>query len=260
MKRFKIFFITLLTIAFLIIFHKIGFLRIPENIILSIFEPVGKVFNNGAGSGKSVFSSFANIKDLQKENALLKDKNHDLEAELVKLDEFRKENESLKKELGFKVSANFETIPATVFAYDPLSIRQLLTIDKGEKDGVKKGMVVMSEGALVGKVIEAKDTNSKVFLITDPTSAVPAIVHNSTASGIAKGQIGFGLALDKILQNDVLKEGELVLTSGLGGDYPKGLLIGKVEKIEKNENEVFQKAVIRPDIKFNRLERVLVIK
>lgn len=259
MRRFRYILISLITIFALIFMHRGGILAVPENFIFAILEPIGKVFNISAGSGKSVFSNFSNIKNLQKENAELKDRLSQMEAEIVKLEEFRKENESLKKDLDFKTTSNFETLTATVFAYDPLSVRQLLTIDKGEKDGIRKGMVVMSEGILVGKVQEVFSSSSKVFLVTDPTSAVPSIVHNSTASGILKGQIGFGLALEKIPQNDILKEGQLVLSSGLGGDYPKGILIGKIEKIEKNENDVFQKAIVRPDIKLNRLERVMII-
>lgn len=259
MKRIRFFLISLIIVLVLIFSHRLGLLFATENIAYSILKPVGRVFNVSSWSGKTIFSTFSNIKLLQKENATLKERVRFLETEIVKLDEFRKENESLKKDLEFKTSGKFELVPANVFMYDPLSARQLINIDKGEKDGIKKGMTVTSEGVLVGKIQETTKSSSKVFLISDPTSNVPSIVSGSSGSGIAKGQLGFGIYLEKIPQSDIVKEGQLVLTSGLGGDYPKGILIGKIDRILKKENEVFYKATIRPDIKLNRLERVMVI-
>ncbi|MCL4387131.1 MAG: rod shape-determining protein MreC [Patescibacteria group bacterium] len=246
-------------ILFLIFLHNSGRLKTTENIIFKIIAPIGRVLNISANSSKGVFSFFSNIRALSKENSELKDKILSLESEVVKLQEFRKENESLRKDLGFKSYSGYEMLPAEIFMYDPSSAKQLILINKGERDGVKKGMTVLSEGILVGKVAEVLSDSATVFLITDPTSGIPAIVANSTASGIVKGQFGYGLSLEKVPQGDILKPGQLVLTSGLGNDYPKGILIGKIEKVDKTENEVFQKATVRPDIVFSRLERVFVV-
>lgn len=260
MKKFKTFAISFIVLASLVSLHRMGYLKPAEDIVLKVLAPIGKVLNISTNSGKGIFSGISNLKDLQVDNKELQEKLNKSEQEIVNLQEAKKENESLKKDLDFKIHSGYETISASVSMYDPASVRQTVVIDKGERDGVSEGMVVVSEGFLVGKISEVGEGTSKVFLITDPVSAIPVYVQNSTATGILKGQIGYGLSLEKVPQGDVLKQGQFVITSGLGGDYPKGLIIGKIDEIEKSDNAIFQGGSVRPEVNFGRLERVLIIK
>lgn len=259
MKKFQTFFLTFFFIIGLIFLHNIGYLKSAEDLFLRVLSPVGRVFNISANSGKGIFSSIGGLKGLSVENKTLQNNLNKAEAEIAMLQEAKKENESLRKDLGFQVNSGFETLSASVIMYDITSVRQTIIIDKGEKDDLMVDMIVMSEGFLVGRVVEVSGSTSKVLLITDPMSKIPVLVQNSTATGIAAGQIGYGLNLEKVPQGDVIKKGQTVITSGLGGDYPKGLVVGKIDEIEENDNAIFQSTSVRPEANFRRLERVLLI-
>lgn len=260
MKRFQIFLVTIFIILGLIIFHWLGYLKFSEDIVLKAISPFGKIVVKSSSSLQSFWGKFVNLKDLQKENSELKKRLDEKEKELVDLYRAKEENESLKRDLEFKLNSGFTTISADVVMYDPSGARQTVIIDKGEEDGVGKNMAVVSEGFLVGRVQETKQKTAKVILLTDPTSAVPVYIQNSTTTGIVKGQIGYGLQIEKVPQGDTLKQGQIVVSSGLGGDFPKGIMIGKIDKIEKSDNEIFQKASVRPQVNFRMLERVMVIR
>lgn len=260
MRRFKTFAISLIVLASVVSLHRVGYLRPAEDLVLKVVSPIGKFLNISTNSGKGIFGGISGLKDLQKENKDLQNKLNRAEQEIVGLQEAKTENESLRKDLEFKLTEKYETLSASVIMYDPASIRQTVIIDKGENDGVKEGQAVVSEGFLVGKITEVDKERAKVFLITDPVSAIPVYVQNSTATGILRGQIGHGLSIEKIPQGDVLKQGQFVVTSGLGGDYIKGLIIGKLDEINKSDNAIFQESSVRPEVNFGRLERVLIIK
>lgn len=259
MKKPQFFILTFGALAFLIILHNLGFLKIPERFLVNIFSPVGKVLNISTNSGKGILGSIRGLKNLEKENKDLRERLNESEAEIVNLQEAKAENDSLRKELAFKQSTDLELISANIVMYDTKSVKQTIVIDKGEKDGLKSGMIILSEGFLVGKIYETRADISKAYLVTDISSAIPAYVQNSTATGSVKGKLGYGMSLEMIPQGDVLKQGQLVITSGLGGEYPKGLIIGKIDNVDQGNNSTFQSASIRPEVNFKFLERVMVV-
>jgi len=260
MKKFKTFTISFIVLAVLVTAQRFGYLRPAEDISLKILTPIGRVLNISTNTGKGIFGNIRGLRDLQKENKGLKEKLNQTEQEIISLQEAKKENDSLRKDLEFKIDSGYKTISAEVSMYSPSNVRQTILIDKGEKDGIKKGMTVVSEGFLVGQIFGVNEDTSKVFIITDPVSAIPVYVQNTTATGIVKGQIGYGLSLEEVPQGDILGQGQFVVTSGLGGEYRKGLILGKIDKIEKSDNTIFQSASVRPEVNFSRIERVLVIK
>jgi rod shape-determining protein MreC len=161
--------------------------------ISKVFAPIGIVFSHSTAGISNFFSSLGNIGNLQKENKQLQERVDNLEAQVATMKEQVKENESLKRELSFKQSSGFSTISAEVAFFDPTNIRETITVNKGEKDGIAKDMVVTSEGFLVGKVSEVFSATAKIALITDPLSSIPAVLNGSTLSGLVQGQVGFGL-------------------------------------------------------------------
>jgi rod shape-determining protein MreC len=163
-------------------------------------------------------------------------------------------------ELGFTTAHNYSYEAAEVLAFDPSNVRGMVTINRGQKNGLKNGMAVISDGFLVGRISEVTDNTSKVQLIVDPTSAIPVTLQSADTNGLASGQIGFGLTMDKIPQGEQIKEGDTVITSGLGGEIPKGLILGTVEKITRQENSLFVSAKVRPSANLGSLFRVIVIK
>ena len=222
--------------------------------------PVGLFFSNASGQTSGFFSGIFKLASLQKDNANLKDNLNKLQAQVAQLSEDKKENDRLKALLKFTTENDFSYIPSSVVAYDPSNIRGSITIDKGKSDGLKNGMAVISDGFLIGRLAGVDSKTSRVQLITDPASSIPVVLQNADTSGIANGQIGFGLSLQKVPQGERLNVGDTVVSSGLGGDIPKGLIIGTVENTQKQDNTLFITADIRPSPDLSNLSRLIVIK
>lgn len=259
----KKFSVTLLVIVFgslLIFSNSRGYLNGAKTVVHNTTAPFSLFFSQFSGKTSGFFSGIFSLSKLQKENAELKDKVNKLQAEVAQLTESKKENEKLKLDLGFTTSQNFSYQAAEVLAFDPSNIRGMVTINKGKKDGLATGMAVISDGFLAGRVSEVSETTAKVQLITDPTSAIPVTLQSINTNGIAKGEIGFGLTMEKIPQGEAIKEGDIVVTSGLGGEIPRGLILGKVDKITRQENSLFVNASVRPEADLGNLSRLIVIK
>jgi rod shape-determining protein MreC len=120
--------------------------------------------------------------------------------------------------------------------------------------------VIAYEGILIGKTSEVFSGSSKVTLLSDAESAVNASDLESGARGVLKGEYGLGIVLDMVSQADVMNAGDTVVTSGLGSEMPKGLLIGKILETKVTGDKLFQQAVVAPRVKYSKLEAVFVIK
>jgi len=259
-KKLSILLIVIIFASILIFANSRGFLSNAVGTTQSVSAPIALFFSQFSGRTSGFFSGVFRLGGLQRENAELKDSVNRLQAEVAQLAENKKENDSLRKLLGFAQSGGYSYEPAEVIVFDPSNIRGMITINKGSKEGLTNGMAVISDGFLVGRISETAEHTAKVQLIIDPTSAIPVTLQSANTNGIAKGEIGFGLSMEKIPQGEQIKEGDTVITSGLGGDIPKGLILGKVEKIEKLENSLFINALVRPFADMGNLFRVIVIK
>ena len=146
-------------------------------------------------------------------------------------------------------------VPAELIGEDASSWFRTITIDKGGIDGVRKGMVVVAANGLVGHIIKTSRNYSKVLLITDYNSSVDAICQNSRARGIVQGKVE-DCDLKYVSRRDEVSPGERVMTSGIGGRFPKGLVIGSVTRVDKNSYGFFQKVEVTPAVDFKKLEEV----
>lgn len=259
-RPFIAFLICTIIIISLIIFHQVGWLKPAEGIALKGLSPIGGFFYNIGKKTQGFFSFLGSIRDLERQNVELQEKVNELVVENVKLKEEERENEILREQLDFVKASEHKLLSAFVLAQDPSGIFQVVTIDRGEEDRVEVGMpVVVSGGILVGKVKETTNTTSKVLLITDSSSSLPAIIQESQATGVVKGEMKLGLVMEMIPQDAEVKNGDTVITSALGGEFPKGLVIGQVEEVQRHEGELFQKARIKPACDFKKLEMVSVV-
>ena len=192
------------------------------------------------------------------------EENDALTIENVQLKEVEAENQRLRRLLEFaKVNPGYDyrggEVIARVIGRDPSVYLDFIMIDLGEKHGVTPGMPVVTERGLVGRITALHDTTSEVLLITDVNSAVTALIQTSRATGVVRGLAGGGLLLDQIPQDVEVHEGEIVITAGLGGNFPKNLVIGQISKVYQQDYEMFQQARVRPTVDFRNLEQVLVI-
>ncbi len=172
----------------------------------------------------------------------------------VKQQQLEEENKALRRQLEAPMPASMQFLPAKT-----LSKTRYLILDRGEDDGIKVGMMVVSENILVGKVNSVTPKTSQVLLPWDPDSKISSTTLNTQTHGLATGEFGTSIFLDKVLQSDNLETGDLVVTTG-EDDYTRGLLIGKLGKIEKKEVEPFKNGEIIPILDYSQLVNVFVIK
>lgn len=236
-----------------------GYLK-PLGVVADYtIAPIGSFFSGlGRGSG-GFFGTLGQVSGLAAKNAKLEAEVTDLRRKLSQDAELKVENSALRRALQFQESSSFNLVTARVITYQPDNFRQFLTINRGSADGLKVGMPVASEGSLVGKISEVSRSSAKVFLLSDPDFRVAGVAQESRASGIVRGVIGGSLLIDKVAQSEVLTPGDTVITSGLGAEFPRGLIIGRIESVSGSEGEVFQAAKVAPSLRFTKLDFVSVI-
>lgn len=213
--------------------------------------------------GQNVSNSFQVVttaRQLAGENAKLRQENIDLRKALITASAGASELASIKKELGLHQTAGKRLVPADVVSTQPDSYRAFIQINRGQQDGLQKGMVVVSDGMLVGTVSEVGSLSAKVLLVTDASFVVNGqVLRNSAANGTVRGNIGGGLRMEKIPQDQSITVGDTVITSGLGGVIPKGYSLGTIRSITKADNGVFQAAILSTPIQIGRLQTVFVV-
>ncbi len=168
------------------------------------------------------------------------------------------ENARLRELLDFKEKSIYPLTAANVIGYDPSNLSSIIIINKGKEQGIKRDCAVITNSGLVGRVVEVGRLTSKVLVINDINSGVAALIQRSRQKGLISGTLSRGLVMHYLPPGADVRISDTVITSGLSGLYPKGILIGKVIKIrEENYGEMF--AVIEPSTDLTRLEEVLVV-
>jgi len=170
------------------------------------------------------------------------------------------ENKRLRKLLSFSKNTQTTLIPAEVIGENPTNLFRTIVINKGIVDGVEKNLPVISHDGLVGKVLSVYPSSAQVQLVTDGNSGIPAMIQRTRDRGILYGA-GVGKARLKFVSvlSDI-KQGDVVITSGLGVIYPKGILTGKVLAVERNEYDLFLTITVAPSVNFSKLEEAFVIR
>lgn len=215
-------------------------------------------------------TSFSSVNDLMNtysENRELKQQVTDLAQTKVRDQTLAKENKQLKRELKLNNSmTDYDTVTAAVLMRTPSSWQQQIVINKGQSSGIKKNMPVMSDGGLIGRIAEVNKTNSKVELLSDTNESSNrfAITINGSGSQVVNGIItGYNSSKNELVMGQVtskakIKKGTRVTTSGMGGITPKGLYVGKVARVGKDDYGLAQKVYITPAANFNDINIVTI--
>ena len=244
----------------LIALSLLGVLSPVESVVAIPLNLVQGVVNDVVTSITNTISDFANIRDLQERNRDLERSLARLQAELVELREVEHDYARISALLNYTSNtANREYVTADVIGLDTSGYMRTMHINRGARDGVAVGMPVLTELGLVGRVTKVRATFSEVMLINDPNSNVNARLQNTRADGTVRGQLSGSLRMELIPRGAEVTPGELVVTSGLGGNFPPGLVIGQVTSVRQFEFELFQEAEVRSLNDFDRLEIVLVL-
>ncbi|MEZ4748421.1 MAG: rod shape-determining protein MreC [Calditrichia bacterium] len=209
----------------------------------------------------AVVSYFSLQSDLEVQNEYLTKENFELRVRDQQLREMVLENARLKRMLGFRESEPGEYVAAQVIASGPEKNIGSVVIDVGEDDSVAVNMAVVNANGLVGKIFEVTSSQALVQLLKDRNAFVSARLQGSREIGtIAWTGSGIQLEMQHILKNIPVEEGEMVLTSGMGGVYPVGIQIGIVVSVKDDERGMFRKILVQPSVNFNALEEVFVVR
>ncbi|MHB8575071.1 MAG: rod shape-determining protein MreC [Dehalococcoidia bacterium] len=226
-----------------------------------VFAPVEAGVHAVVSPMADFITNVGNYGSLKKENQDLRAENERLSTEVTQLREAQAQvaqTSALNQSAQLFPNADFAT--ASVIARDPSNVHDSVLIDKGTNDNVRTGMIVIGrDGALVGTVTKAQGASSWVRLITDPDSDVNAEVQETRAMAIVTGALGHTLGLQFVASGTDVKTGDTVITSGLGGNYPKALLIGRVSKVAGGPLDLFKRIQIEPAVRPGTLESVLVM-
>lgn len=241
-----------------------GNLRPLTGAITQLTSPAQLGATGVTESVSSTWNSLLSLRTIQQEAAALGVRNLQLQAEIDTYKEVEKENEQLRSMLNFaqtrpRLELRGAQIVARVIGEESTNYFDSIQIDLGREHGITVGMPVVTDQGLVGRISEVNEATSKVLLLNDPSSSTSALLGESRLNGVINGSTSGELIMDFIPQGPTFKVGEVALTSGLGGRFPKGIVIGAVESVEVQANAVFQKAKINPSVDFGSLELVLVI-
>lgn len=241
-----------------------GQLRPIQNFLARLTSPVQITTSGLTHSFNTLWDGLVGFRTTQQRLAELEKINGSLTVENLRLQEVEQENEQLRGLLAFaQERPSFELrggqIIARVIGWDSNNFLNYIMLDLGRVHGMATGMPVLTNQGLVGRVSEVTDVTAKVLLITDPSSSINVLLQSSRLTGMLTGQPGADPIVDFIPQGETFSVGEIVVTSGLGGRFPKGIPVGQVVEIQQKDFEQSQRAVIRPTVNLDRLELVLVV-
>lgn len=226
---------------------------------LAVLAPVQTGMARAAQSASDTWERYLEIGRLRTDNARLRRQVEALSRQVSLLREDALASRRLEQLLGIRPLAPGRALAVRVIARDPARWFSTVLIDRGARDGISRNDPVISADGLVGRVIEVTPTASRVLLISDSRSAVGVIVQRSRDAGVVEGKGGAALQLNYLSREATVRAGDLVVTSGLGGVFPRGLVIGKVARIVREEGALLQEAVVEPAAPLDRLEELLVI-
>lgn len=195
----------------------------------------------------------------EESNKRLRERNSQLLEELIKYREGYQEGIRLQKLLKLQDTLPFTTLAARVVGRNPSSIFKMVLINRGERDGLRAGLPVMAVPGLVGRILETSWHVSRVLLLIDENSNIDVLLQESRAQGILQGASSSGCNLKYVSKTIDVKAGEMVISSGLGGVFPKGLPVGVVTSASKKEADLFQRINVAPLVDPAGIEEVLVI-
>lgn len=231
----------------------------------AVVTPLQKIVYNVNNKIKGSFDFLLNFSKVKQENEELKLQNAELENQMVEYSKLKDENDRLREILNFKDSkSNYDYVGCNIVGYSGGNLSQGYIVDRGTNDGIEKDMIVIGYQGLVGKVTEAESNYSIIETILNENIAVSVMVESTReTTGILRGvKENKNENLVKIYNLPIdsqIKEGDVILTSGLGMIYPKEIRIGEVVSVSTDNVTVMKNAVVKPYVDFNKLEELFVV-
>ena len=227
--------------------------------VLVIVSPFQKQFTVFFNSIKNTWNQYFFLVSKAEENRRLKKALGQSLQQLNRCSETELANDRLRHLIGFEKEIPRPMIAAQVVGKDPSAWSKTIIVDKGTQDSVRQGAPVVIPEGIVGVVVEASARYAKVLLLIDPNSAVDALVQQTRARGIVKGGGADYCVFDYVLRKHEISVGDMVVSSGLDGVFPKGFRVGRISEIVRQNAGIFQKVSVTPYVDFEILEEVFVI-
>jgi rod shape-determining protein MreC len=229
-----------------------------HQLTLDFIGPMQSVVTRTVAGITSVKDDYIALWNVREENKRLQAL---VDKYLKELGEYREgfsTNLHLEELLAFKEKLSFQPLAARVVGKEPAYWYQTIVVDRGKKDDVLEGMVVLAPSGVVGQVIHTGEHYSKILLANAPSSAIDAMIQKNRVRGILKGAGERGYVLHYVLKNVDVEEGDYIVTAGIGGVFPAGIPLGRVSKIHKKQRGMFQEIEVQPRVDFQKLEFVFI--
>jgi rod shape-determining protein MreC len=229
-----------------------------EQAVFGVFSEVQRVANGVTTGVRTWWQNYFALQQVQEENERLKQQISALQIRLQQERSLAQQSQSLQKLLELKTSSELATTAANVIAGGASPEFRTITIDKGTSEGVHGDMAVISPAGIVGRVIQPSPRAAKIQLLIDRNAAAGAMVERTRAQGVVIGTGADELRMDYVSGSAEVKAGDVVVTSGIDGIYPKGFVIGQIQSVKRGAGG-YSSIVIRPAVDFSALEAVLIV-
>jgi len=229
-----------------------------EEAVFGVFSEVQRVANAVTTGVRTSWQNYFALQQVQEQNERLKQQISALQIRLQQERSLAQQSQSLQKLLELKTATELSTTAANVIAGGASPEFRTITIDKGTSEGIRADMAVISPSGIVGRVIQPSPRAAKVQLLIDRNAAAGALVERTRAQGVVTGTGGDELRMDYVSGSSEVKAGDMVVTSGIDGIYPKGFVIGQIQSVKRGAGQ-YSSIVIRPAVDFSTLEAVLIV-
>ncbi|MCC7203126.1 MAG: rod shape-determining protein MreC [Nitrospirae bacterium] len=231
-----------------------------ERPFLTIAGIIQSGLANISGGISSTWRGYINLINVQKDNEILSKELTRLRSEAIFLREKAATGDRLTALLEIENRYVVKQAVAGIIAKDPANWYEALVIDKGDRDGIKPGMGVITAEGVIGRVTKTAPGYSRVLLLSDRNSAVAGQIQRTGYEGIVEGQQGKVLRLNYIMTDADVQNGDIIITSGMDGVFPQGIIIGRITRVEKPQNRLFQSVELIPEVNLSLVKEVMVIK
>ncbi|OGB94452.1 MAG: rod shape-determining protein MreC [candidate division NC10 bacterium RBG_16_65_8] len=239
--------------------HDRAVVTLARQAILFTVAPFIKLTALTVGGASTVWHDYVDLRNVRQNNLRLQREATFLQRRIDQLEEQVLETQRLQGLLAMRESWRAKFLAARVVGKDATNWFKTILIDRGSQSGLRRNLPVVAPDGLVGRVVEVTFSTAKVQLITDPVSASGALMQRTRVTGIVTGNLGAGLRIRYLpLLADVVV-GDEVVTSGMGGVFPKGIPVGRVTAVERKSGALFQEAALQPKVDLGRLEEVLIL-
>ena len=239
--------------------HDRAVVSFTRQAVLFLVSPVIKVTAVTVSSVSRVWGDYVDLRNLREESLRLTREAAVLQRRISYLEEQALETQRLQGLLAMKEISRAEFLAARVVGKDATNWFKTVLIDRGSLAGIRRNQPVVAPDGLVGRVVEVTPTAAKVQLITDPVSAAGGLIQRTRVIGIVSGSLGAGLKVRYLPLMADIAIGDEVVTSGMGGVFPKGIPLGRVIAAERRSGALFQEATLAPKVDLSRLEEVLIL-